>query len=214
MKILLDFMNLQETMDGLLSFLNSTRDFMLAPGVGADSLWIVAESKRLTQCIRLLGFDDSTNWDKSATFSMAAKADSDVRLRADFYPEDEQFTTLWGRIREIKAEYQRFIQTCRSGTPDIQFLNDLLIDAMYQGEVFVNSDDPFLPSLTLTRPRPEELEGYLALDVVKDFMEGRGADYKRIVECLNCGRYVAGRSTKIRYCSSQCKSAHHYQRRK
>lgn len=131
-----------------------------------------------------------------------------------FFPEDDGFYKLWERLEEERTEYREFIAKCQRGQVDYEFLNSLWVSVLYSNPQFIPSADPMKPKTILTRPRPEDLSGILGLDVLNDFMIGNGPEYRRIRQCLECTKYVAGKSTKRAYCSAVCRNERHYKMRK
>jgi hypothetical protein len=136
------------------------------------------------------------------------------RYDPTIYLDDKEFPKLWEWIGEMKDGFKAFINGCRDGALDYEFLNHLFVCAMFNRQKFVPSAHPLRPTLILFEPGPDDFYGLVAVDVLNDFLQGRGEDYKRICPCSNCGKYTAGRSTKRVFCSIFCRNQLHYKNRK
>jgi hypothetical protein len=203
MQILLDFLNMPETVDDLRAFILKCGQRML--DLSPEDSSINSNLSKATKRI----------WFGGSVFSLIPKDHYDLYVTENtIFPEDQGHSSLWKELKVLRGSYILFIRTCHEGAPDLDFLCELLSEAHHTARRFVRSKDPFTPFLALIRPSPDTLQGLIAADILDDFINGRGIQYRRIVQCLNCGKWTLGKSTKIAYCSITCKSADHYRRRK
>lgn len=209
MKILLDFLNAERSLEGMKDFLVKVAAFNegLPP---KERFWI---RKRVFK-VRDSGGPDFWMMSRQEAMELGKYDQHAWQDRLFVYQDDPDLQELLELdIEPVHSWFCQFVESCKAGTPDIGFLNRLYVLALFQTMEFVSGGDPFQPSVRIFRAAPESVHGYVAMDILSDFLGGRGYKYQKITKCTHCGQFTAG-SLRREYCSTQCRNAHLYQRRK
>jgi len=216
MQILLDFINADRTLQGVKDFL-------------AKAVAVINESsptERMDVPKYYFRFGDDEDTAKRKFFLMSRdRYEADMKNRGIpqdewcgyrfVYADDPEFDVLLQEdMAEVQYDFLKFLDSCLVGFPDLNFLNAYYVSPRLPNYDFVPSEDPFRPRVRVRTPHPSDVIGIVSYDVISDFLDGRGPEYKRITVCSYCHRFTVGGSTRREYCSVKCKNAAMYRKRK
>jgi hypothetical protein len=139
-------------------------------------------------------------------------------------PDRSEYMELWEMLKISQSEFRTFVEVCRNGKLDLEFINNLMnqhfihnISEKFPVYFRKNRINKWMPEIGFDDYFLGDIESYIAWEIfeislgrIKSPIKKRSSVFECIGKCDWCDNYYYYNRNTKRFCSTKCRQDYNY----